>query len=136
MKFNKINDNSYIIRLEVGEEINEEVISFCKDLDIYSAEIQAIGALGEIELMHYCVETKEYSSKIFHEEMEICSLMGLITSAGIHTHCAVANNKMQCFGGHLKSGIVSATCEIILKVINTKLDRKYDDYTGLKLLNI
>jgi predicted DNA-binding protein with PD1-like motif len=136
MKFKKINDNLYIIRLEVGEEIVAEVVSFCKDLDIDSAEINAIGAVGEAILKHYCVGDKEYSEKHYDEEMEIASLFGIVTSIGLHAHIVLSNNKMQTFGGHLEAARVSATCEIVLRRIPEKLNRRHDDFTGLKLLDI
>lgn len=136
MKFKKVNDNLYVIRIEVGEEIVDEIISFCKDLDIHSAEITGIGAVGEAELMHYSVERKQYSSRNFEEELEICSLFGFITEAGLHTHIVLANNRMQTFGGHLKSAIVSGTCELTLKKIPMKLKRFHEEQTGLKVLDL
>lgn len=136
MKFKKMKEDLYIIRLERGEEVVEEVISFCKDLDIESAEIKGIGALGETELKHYNVEKQQYSSKNFNEEMEIGSLTGLVTSEGLHAHVVIANNKMQSFSGHLERGIVSATAEIILRKIPEKLSRIHDEETGLKVLDI
>ncbi len=136
MKFKKVNENLYVLKLELGEEVVSEVVSFCKDLDIESAEINGLGALKEITLKHYSVKEQNYSEKHFEDEMEISSLYGLITSIGLHAHVVVSNNRMQAFGGHLESGIVSATCEIILKKIPAKLNRKHDDVTGLKLLDI
>ncbi|MFP4111962.1 MAG: PPC domain-containing DNA-binding protein [Candidatus Woesearchaeota archaeon] len=136
MKFKKINDQTYILRIELGEEIAEEITSFCKDLDIVSAEVYGIGAVRDSEIMHYSVDRKDYSSKAFPGEMEITSMFGFITSAGLHCHVTLANNKMQAFGGHLKSAIVSGTVELMLKIIPEKLDRIYEEETGLKVLDI
>ena len=37
------------------------------------------------------------------------------------------------FGGHLNKAIISATCEMVINIINGKVDRFYDDVTGLNL---
>ena len=136
MKYKKLSDDTYIFRLEVGEDIVEEIESFCNDLDINAAEIKGIGALKEIEIKHYSVERQEYSAKEYHEELEICSLYGLVTSIGLHAHIIVANNKMNTFGGHLSKGVIGATCEGTIKILPGQLDRKHDDQTGLKILDI
>lgn len=136
MEHKKVTENTYLFRLEVGEDIVHSIESFCKEHSIYAAEVTGIGALKELEIKHYSVDKQEYSKKEYQAELEICSLYGLITEVGLHGHIVVADNTMATFGGHLSKGIVGATCEGTIKVFPGSLARQHDTLTGLKILNL
>ena len=38
------------------------------------------------------------------------------------------------FGGHLKSAVVGATAEVFITVLSGKIDRTFDEQTGLNLM--
>lgn len=42
-------------------------------------------------------------------------------------------DKGQVFGGHLNRTIVSATCEMVINIIDGKVDRYFDEEIGLNL---
>ena len=46
---------------------------------------------------------------------------------------SAGNSQGQVFGGHLNRAVVSATCEMVVTVIDGKLDRYYDEDVGLNL---
>ena len=46
---------------------------------------------------------------------------------------SVGNEKGEAFGGHLNSAVVSATCVMVITVIDGKVDRVYDEETGLNV---
>ena len=47
---------------------------------------------------------------------------------------SAGDEKGHVFGGHLNRAVVSATCEMVINVIDGSVDRKFSDEIGLNLL--
>ena len=139
MEFKKI-DDIYVIRLEPGEEIISNIKEFCKQQGIKSGFFYGIGALNEVELNYFSVPEKKYYSAEFKQGLEITSLIGNVSylenEVIIHAHINLADREMNVLGGHLKKGIISATCEIMLQAFDQKITRKRDEKTGLNLMDL
>ena len=139
MKSKKIN-NTYFIRLERGENIIETLKNFCYRNKIKCGYFFGIGALDEVELAHYIVENKKYTSKTLKQPLEITNMNGNITTMNkevyLHCHITLSDEKMNAIAGHLKEGRISATCEIVLVRLNATINRKHDDFIGLNLIDI
>ena len=139
MRFKKIKD-TYFIRLERGEKIIETLKNFCTKNNIKCGYLFGIGALGEVELAHYIVENKKYTSKTFKQPLEIVNMTGNITTMNkevyLHCHIALSDEKMKAIAGHLKEGTIAATCEIIMVKLNANANRKFDKFIGLNLLDL
>ena len=50
-----------------------------------------------------------------------------------HIHMSAGNDKGEVFGGHLNRAIVSATCEMVINIIDGTVDRVFNDEIGLNL---
>jgi len=48
-------------------------------------------------------------------------------------HMSAGNDRGEVFGGHLNSAFVSATCEMVISIIDGLVDRRHDEETGLNL---
>ena len=128
----------YVLRLELGEEVQEALRQFAKEVDLKAASYQGIGALTQVELAFFCTDLKVYDRHFFEDEYELISLMGNLSAQdGViipHTHVALGDRKFQTYAGHLVRGVVSVTAEIMVTTIDIDLSRKEDPimkYKGL-----
>lgn len=138
MKIALQDNRRYFLRLDRGEEILESLHSFCAEKNFRSGYFSAIGAVGRVILMHYNPDIKKYSEKIFEQKLEIVNLSGNISwhqeKPYLHAHGIFSDEKMQCFGGHIKETVVAATCEMFLIQTDGEMKREFSEDIGLKLL--
>ncbi|MBI3036744.1 DNA-binding protein [Candidatus Woesearchaeota archaeon] len=131
--------NAFVLLLSTGERLIESITAFCKEKKITAAHFTAIGAVKEAELGFYNLAAKEYRWKKAEAELELDNATGNVAlfedEPLVHAHATVSDNEMHAFGGHLKEAVVGASCEIFLQPLQGKLERKYDDTTGLKLIH-
>lgn len=138
MEYRKFND-TYVIRLNKGEEVIESLKNLCRDEDIKLAEITGLGASDFVEIGVFNIYTKEYNTKVFEGMFEITSLVGNVTRKDgevyLHIHINFGDEEGLVKGGHLVKSRISATSEIILRKIDGEVGRKLDEEIGLNLLN-
>ena len=87
--------------------------------------------------MYLRTNEKTYLANEFEGSYEIVSLSGTINTMNgefyCHLHMSAGNEKGEVFGGHLNQAFVSATCEMVITVIDGTVDRYYDEEIGLNL---
>ena len=136
MEYRKFN-NTIVARIDKGEEILEKIKEIALKENITLANINALGATNDFTLGVFKTEEKKYYSNNFKGDFEIVSLTGTINTMNgefyTHIHMSAGNDKDEVFGGHLNRAVVSATCEMIINIIDGKVDRKYDENIGLNL---
>jgi len=141
MKSKKVN-NTYIVRLEKGEEILSSLTKFCEENKIYSGSVSGIGGADEVTLKYYDLIQKKYLEKRFNEGInyEIIALNGNISRLDgkpfIHMHITLGDPQYKVFGGHLGSAKISITAEIYINVVDTAIDRKFDEGFQLNFLDL
>ena len=132
-------DDSYVIRLNKGEELINSLKEICKNEDIKLAEITGLGASDFVEIGVFNVHTKEYKTKVFEGMFEITSLVGNATRKDgdvyLHIHINFGDEEGLVRGGHLVQTRISATSEIILRKIEGNVGRKLNEEIGLNLLD-
>lgn len=139
MEYRKFKDK-YLVRLQKGEELIESILKFAKDESINLGRVSGIGAVDVVEIGLYSAKVKEYYFKELTGDMEIVSLDGNISEKDgevyLHLHCSVADEEYKVYGGHLQLAKVSVTAELIVDIIDGKVDRQFDDETGSNLLKL
>ena len=119
------------------KEISEQLRVIAIKENIKLASVQALGAINDFTVGVYKTDEKKYYSNSFQGYYEITSLTGTINTMDgeyyAHLHMSAGNQKGEVFGGHLNRAIVSATCELVITVIDGRVDRVHDEETGLNI---
>lgn len=127
-----------LVRIDKGGEILESMLSVCAKENVKLVTVSALGAIDNFEIGLFATDTKEYHKSLFVGDHEILSLTGTVSTMDgkpyAHIHLAAGNRDNEVFGGHLNRAVVSATCEMVLHVIEGSADRAFSDEIGLNLL--
>ena len=136
MEYRRFN-NKIVMRIDKGEEILEKIKEVALKEKIKLANVSALGATNDFTVGVFKVDEKKYYSNTFSGNFEIVSLVGTINTMNdefyTHIHLSAGNDKGEVFGGHLNRAIVSATCEMVIDIIDGKVDRYFDENIGLNL---
>ncbi len=139
MKLVNQSKDTYILRLDPDEEFIETIQNFCVENNIKSAWLEAVGSTKELELAYFNVDEKEYETESFQEFLEIITITGNISvkegEVFCHAHGIFGKSDMKSLAGHVNRCIISATGEVMLHKYEGKVERKYDENTGLHLLS-
>mgnify|MGYP004470097563 FL=1 len=129
--------NTIIARLDKGEEVLEKIKEISLHHKIKLASVQALGATNDFTVGVFKPEEKKYYANTFQGNYEIVSLTGTISTMNdefyTHIHMSAGNEKGEVFGGHLNRAIISATCEIVITIIEGRVDHYFDETIGLNL---
>lgn len=138
MEYRRFN-NKIVARINKGEEILQSIQEIALKEDIKLANLNALGAVGEFTVGVLKTKEKKYYSNNFSGDYEIVSLTGTINTMNnefyCHLHMSVGDADGKVFGGHLNRAVVSATCELIIHIIDGKVDRSFNEEVGLNLFN-
>ena len=104
--------------------------------------LTAVGSLSQVQLR--MANAGSTSSKeddpdscfrTWTENLEIVSLVGTFTKDAKHLHMSISDKSGTVYGGHVVSGTVYTTCEVVLGTIqNVSFEREMDERTGYKEL--
>lgn len=137
MDYRRFKNTIIVCRIDKGEEILEKIKEIALKENIKLANINALGATNDFTVGVFKTEEKKYYSNEFRGDFEIVSLTGTINTMNgefyTHIHMSAGNDKGEVFGGHLNRAIVSATCEMVINIIDGVVDRDFNDEIGLNL---
>ena len=129
--------NSIIARIDKGEEIGEKVKEIALKENVVLAAVSALGAVDSFTVGVFKTGEKKYYSSSFEGDFEIVSLTGTISTMNgefyLHLHMSAGDEKGKVFGGHFNNAVVSATCEMVINIIDGTADREFNNEIGLNL---
>ena len=129
--------STYMVRMDLGEEITGNLKKLCEDEQIRLGRVEAIGATDHAVIGVYDLAKKEYYPEQIDGFMEIASLNGNITAMDgktyIHLHATLADQRHGIHGGHVIEMRVGATCEMFVTVLDGEVSRQRDEGLGINL---
>ena len=129
--------NTFMVRINLGEEIVESLKKLCEDVHIRLGKVEAIGATDHAVIGVYDLAKKEYYPEEINGLAEITSLNGNITEMGgkpyIHLHATLADQHHAIHGGHVLEIRIGATCEMFVTVLDGEVKRQKDEALGINL---
>lgn len=136
MEYRRFSDK-IVVRMDKGEEILTKLKEVCEKENVKLANVNALGAVGDFTVGLFRTQEKKYESTRHTGDFEIVSLIGTVNTMNgeyyNHIHMSAADDKNQVYGGHLNEAIISATCEMVIQVIDGTVDRKSDEEIGLNV---
>jgi hypothetical protein len=131
------NKERIVLRLDEGDEIIASLKAVCKKENVESAFVNGIGSAKKAEIAHFDTKEKKYNTKKFEGMLEIVSMNGNITlldgEPAPHLHIAISRHDYSTISGHLMSAEIYPTCEIVIVPYNIRIERKFDEKTGINL---
>lgn len=128
-------ENDIIVRMDKGEEILEQLQAVALSENIKLASVSALGATDDVTVGVFRTAEKKYYANRFTGDMEIVSLTGTVSTMDgkyyAHLHMSAGDTEGHVIGGHLNKAVISATCEMVIHVIDGQVDRKFDENVGL-----
>lgn len=130
-------ENTIILRMDRGEEILETLKTVALKENVKLASVSAIGACDHFVAGVYSIPEQKYYKNEFNGVFEITALVGNINTMNgeyyAHLHITCADEKCNCLGGHLNEARISATCEMVINIIDGSVDRIKNPDTGINV---
>ena len=136
MDYRRFQD-TVVMRIDKGEEILAQLKEMAMKEQIRLASVRALGAVNDFTVGVFKTGEKKYYANHFTGDFEIVSLTGTISTMNgeyyAHLHMSAGDEQGRVFGGHLNAAMVSATCEMVVQVIDGEVDRAFNEEVGLNL---
>jgi len=130
----------WILVFDVGDEAVAVLTDFARSHGLSAASFTGIGAFGSVELGYFDWEAKDYLPIRLDEQVEVLALTGDVALADgeptVHAHVVVGRHDGSAAGGHLLSGQVRPTLELVLVESPAELRKSYDPESGLALIDL
>ena len=138
MDYRRFGD-TIVARLDRGEEVHEQLRLIARKEDIKLAQVSGLGAADDVTVGVFVVQEKRYHANRFTGDMEIVSLTGTINTMDgeyyAHLHMGVSDVQGNMFGGHLTRAVISVTCELVIRIIDGRVDRRHHPDLGVNLFD-
>jgi hypothetical protein len=139
MVFNKVSNDSYLLRFDTDELLVRGIQQFCEEQNINGAWIQGLGGAAWAELAFYHLDQKAYEFDRINEPLEISNLTGNVALLNqkpfLHLHVTVSDLNYHSYAGHLKELAVGGTAEVLIRTFDSPITRVHNDANGLKVFD-
>ncbi len=133
-------ERTYVLVLDPGDEVMATLERFATEHSLTASRVTAIGAFERAELGFFEIERQEYHRIPVDTQVEVLSLAGDIALDGarpkLHLHAVLGRRDGSTVGGHLLSGVVRPTLEVVVVESPSYLRRVCDPRFGIALIDL
>ena len=133
-------ERTFVVVFDKEDEVVEGLTDFAGRHRLRASHLTAIGALSSVVVGYFDPTAREYRKIPVDEQVEVLSLLGVITLDGekpkVHAHIVVGRADGSTRGGHLLEGHVFPTLEVVVEELPKHLQRRRDPETGLALIDL
>jgi uncharacterized protein len=137
---NSHDERTIAVVFEPGEEVIELLTGFAREYNIRAARFTAIGAFSEAVLGYYDLERKDYIRIPVDKQVEVLSMIGDVAVEDkrprMNAQVVVGKRDGSAHGGHLLSGLVRPTLEVLLIESPNYLVRRFNPTYGLAMIDV
>jgi len=128
----------HILRPPCGSNLFSELEEFVRAEGINLGRLSGVGAVSSATLRYYNQPKKTWIDQELDRRLEVAGMWGNVSLMSgepiVHLHCVLADEKGNCYGGHLGHDTVVFNLEIILVTFSgPSVMRKMDEETGLTI---
>src|SRR6266851_5689962 len=129
----------YAVIFYQGDEAFSGLLEFAEKYNVTSAHFTAIGALNGATLGWFDPQRKMYKKIPINGQHEVIGMSGDIAlyqgKPVVQTHMVVGTSDGTTRGGHVLSGYVSPTLEVMVTVDPISMQKRFDPDTDLTLID-
>jgi len=130
---------TYAVILSSGDEVMACLEALAASERLSAASFKAIGAFERAELAYFDWQARRYRSIPVDEQSEVAAFTGDIVlgpdgAPAVHVHAVLGLRDGSARAGHLKSGTVRPTLEIVLTESPVHLRKRWDAESGIPLI--
>lgn len=130
----------YVVVLDPGEDPVAELSAFARDRSLGASQVTAVGAFSEAVVGWFDRAAEDYRHIPVGEQCEVLSLLGDIAVADDgptpHLHAVLGLADGSTRGGHLLSGRVWPTLEVVVRDSPAELAKTHRPELGLALIDL
>jgi predicted DNA-binding protein with PD1-like motif len=129
-----------IVRLKHNADLVQSIAELARSKEVKAGSFTAIGALRRARLGYYDQKNHKYREMKIDSPHEMASCVGNVSLSDgepfVHAHVVLADETGNTKAGHLLEGIVFSAEVHLRQLEGPRLERKYDEVTGLWLWSV
>lgn len=128
----------YLLKPPFGSDLLKELGDFVRAKGINLAWFSGLGAVSRATLRYYDQPSKEWIDLQLDRRLEVAGMLGNVSLLNgepiVHAHITLADERGNCYGGHLGPDTVVFNLEILLTTLSgPPVTREMDPQTGLTI---
>ncbi|HZZ41755.1 MAG TPA: PPC domain-containing DNA-binding protein [Tepidisphaeraceae bacterium] len=133
-------NRQWAVIFDPNDEVMAGLKRFAQSEHLSAAHITGIGAFSEVTVAWFNLEKQDYEPIKIAEQIEVLSLIGDVAESdgmpSVHAHICVAKRDGTAHGGHLQTGTVRPTLELIVSEAPAHLRKTFRKQFGLPLIDL